>query len=104
MRSIPSSWRRRKTRKASLLSRGGPQTPRPVICMAPKPKRFTVISPPTEKVDIKPPLRIQAARFLDHLACRPGARGVATDLGAGLMAEARIPNRGAERNQSDRPE
>src|SRR5690349_14482339 len=105
MKLIPKSGSRFSTLSASALSRGGPHTPGPVICMAPKPSRLTVISPPIWKVLIlRSPLRIQPARLLDHLAGGPGARRVAADLGAGFMAETRIPDRGTERDDRHRPE
>src|SRR5437773_10803182 len=43
---MPSSSARRRTRLHSSRSSGSPQMPAPVIRMAPKPKRFTVKSPP----------------------------------------------------------
>src|SRR5882757_5018831 len=46
MTLIPSSAARRKTLMASFRSLGGPQTPLPVILMAPKPRRLTGRSPP----------------------------------------------------------
>src|SRR5690348_2155814 len=104
MKLIPSSGSRFKTLIASALSRGGPHTPRPVICMAPKPSRLTVISPPIWKVDMATPSGIQTARFLDHLAGGPGARGVAADLGAGFMTETPVPDGGGERDRRHRPE
>src|SRR6478672_13543118 len=44
MWSTPSSTARRNTRRASSRSRGGPMTPGPGSCMAPKPTRRTVRS------------------------------------------------------------
>src|SRR6478752_544342 len=44
MWSTPSSTARRSTRSASSRSRGGPMTPGPGSCMAPKPTRRTVRS------------------------------------------------------------
>src|ERR1051325_1049725 len=46
----PSSMARRSTTFASLRSFGGPQTPRPVIRIAPKPRRWTGRSLPKRKV------------------------------------------------------
>ncbi len=45
MKSTPSSTARRSTRFASSTSFGGPQTPGPVSCMLPKPRRWMVRSP-----------------------------------------------------------
>src|SRR5215218_10162948 len=50
MKLTPSSTARRSTRMHSSWSSGGPQTPFPVIRMAPKPSRLTVTSPPRVKV------------------------------------------------------
>src|SRR6266481_3097090 len=44
----PSSIARRRTAIAAAGSLGGPQIPSPVIRMAPKPRRLTVSSPPSE--------------------------------------------------------
>src|SRR5580698_9114683 len=49
MKLIPSSTARRSTRIASARSRGSPQTPLPVILMAPKPSLWTERSPPIRK-------------------------------------------------------
>src|SRR4051812_25238145 len=46
MKSTPSSGSRFSTRRASSTSSGMPQTPLPVIRMAPKPRRQTSRSPP----------------------------------------------------------
>src|SRR5688572_5395401 len=45
MRLTSSATARRNTRMASARSRGSPHTPGPVICIAPKPIRWTVTSP-----------------------------------------------------------
>src|SRR5476649_1484980 len=104
MKLTRRSGNRFSTRMASALSRGGPQTPRPVICMAPKPSRYTSILPPILKVLVMPSLlRIEPARFLDHLAGLEGARGVAADLGARLMAETPVPKSRGERDRRHRP-
>src|SRR5579871_802353 len=47
MKLTPSSTARRSAALARSRSGGGPQTPGPVIRIAPKPSRFTVRSPPT---------------------------------------------------------
>src|ERR1700758_1781103 len=48
MKLISSSTARRRTANAPLRSFGGPQMPSPVRRMAPKPRRCTEISPPSE--------------------------------------------------------
>src|SRR5687767_1099454 len=50
MKFTPRSGNRFNTRKASGLSDGGPQTPLPVMRIAPKPRRLTSSSPPMRKV------------------------------------------------------
>ena len=50
MKSTPSSIARRRTRRASGSSLGGPQMPGPVSRMAPNPMRLTRSSPPSEIV------------------------------------------------------
>src|ERR1700730_3179177 len=50
MRLTPSSMARRNTRIASSSFFGGPQIPRPVRRIAPKPSRRTFRSPPIVKV------------------------------------------------------
>src|SRR5271166_668011 len=56
MRSTPISTARRSTRMHSCRSAGSPQTPGPVICMAPKPRRWTVRSPGEPAPKVKVPL------------------------------------------------
>src|SRR6266446_714871 len=48
MKLTSSSAARRRTAKAALRSFGGPQIPSPVRRIAPKPRRCTEISPPSE--------------------------------------------------------
>src|SRR6266481_7173810 len=48
MKLISSSTARRRTANAALGSLGGPQMPSPVRRIAPKPRRCTEISPPSE--------------------------------------------------------
>src|SRR6266705_4522468 len=48
MKLISSSTARRRTANARLRSLGGPQMPSPVRRIAPKPRRCTEISPPSE--------------------------------------------------------
>src|SRR5713226_7870321 len=48
MKLTSSSTARRRTANAALRSFGGPQMPSPVRRMAPKPRRCTEISPPSE--------------------------------------------------------
>src|SRR3954452_18857333 len=45
MWSTPSSIARRSTARAALGSRGGPKTPGPASCIAPKPMRLIGLSP-----------------------------------------------------------
>src|ERR687896_966403 len=45
MWSTPSSTARRRTARGASGSRGGPKTPGPASCIAPKPMRFTVKEP-----------------------------------------------------------
>src|SRR5712672_672264 len=49
----PSSTARQRTATAAKGSLGGPQIPSPVIRMAPKPRRLTVSSPPSERVPLE---------------------------------------------------
>jgi hypothetical protein len=46
MKLMPSSTTRRSTALATSRSGGSPQIPLPVMRMAPKPMRLTVMSPP----------------------------------------------------------
>src|ERR1700682_5687635 len=48
MKLISSSTARRRTSNAAFRSLGGPQMPSPVRRIAPKPRRCTEISPPSE--------------------------------------------------------
>src|ERR1700720_2797239 len=52
MKFIASSTARRSTRRASSGSWGSPQTPGPVIRMAPKPSLWTGRSPPMANVPV----------------------------------------------------
>src|SRR4051794_10994964 len=52
MRSTPSSTARRSTRTHSSRSRGSPQIPLPVSCIAPYPSRCTSRSPPILNVPL----------------------------------------------------
>ena len=56
MRSTPISTARRSTRMHSSRSDGSPQTPFPVICMAPKPRRWTVTAPGPPEPNVMVPL------------------------------------------------
>src|ERR1700742_447210 len=60
MWSTPSSMARRRTARAASGSRGGPKTPGPASCMAPKPIRPTGLSPRKEVWVIQ--LRLGARR------------------------------------------
>src|SRR3989440_4692993 len=53
MKLTPSSTARRRTAIAAAGFLGGPQIPSPVIRMAPKPRRCTVSSPPSEIVPLE---------------------------------------------------
>src|SRR2546429_4137395 len=53
MKLTPSSTARRRTAIAAAGFLGGPQIPSPVIRMAPKPRRLTVSSPPSEIVPLE---------------------------------------------------
>src|SRR5256886_15285722 len=53
MKLTPSSTARRRTAIAAAGSLDGPQIPSPVIRMAPKPRRCTVSSPPSEIVPLE---------------------------------------------------
>src|SRR5947209_14271754 len=50
MWSTPSSIARRKTARAACGSLGGPKTPGPASCIAPKPMRLTGLSPRSDVV------------------------------------------------------
>src|SRR6266851_6498777 len=52
MKLTPSSMARRRTAIAAPRSFGGPQIPSPVMRIAPKPRRLTVSSPPSETVPL----------------------------------------------------
>src|SRR5712692_3278219 len=53
MKLTPSSIARRRTAIAAAGSFGGPQIPSPVRRIAPKPRRLTVSSPPSEMVPLE---------------------------------------------------
>src|ERR1700755_710776 len=53
MKFTPSSAARRRTAIASVRLLGGPQTPSPVRRIAPKPRRCTETSPPSETLPAK---------------------------------------------------
>src|SRR6266446_7406591 len=57
---MPSSTARRRTASAPFRSFGGPQMPSPVRRIAPKPRRWTEISPPSEIF----PARLAESSFL----------------------------------------
>ena len=52
MKSTPSSTARRSTRIAMPRSAGSPQMPRPVIRIAPYPRRVTATVPPSENTPL----------------------------------------------------
>src|SRR3954462_7967015 len=65
MWSTPSSPSRRRTARAASGSRGGPKTPGPASCIAPKPMRLTGLSPQKEVVFIPTALEIRCGRQTD---------------------------------------
>src|SRR3954469_10608445 len=65
MWSTPSSIARRSTARAASGSRGGPKTPGPASCIAPKPMRLTGLSPRKEVVFIPAALEIRCGRQPD---------------------------------------
>ena len=70
MRSTPSSTARRSTAIAASWSAGGPQIPGPVIRIAPKPSRCTVL-PASSKV---PDACTGFATVLLSMPCASGRR------------------------------
>src|SRR5579859_813932 len=91
MRFTPSSTARLRTRRASAGSLGSPQTPGPVMRMAPKPRRWTGRSPPI----LKTPLALEVDSAGDALVFMPSnmiavarfARG-GDAIGPGVLTEA----------------
>src|SRR3984893_15584851 len=67
MKFTSSSTARRRTANAPFRSFGGPQTPSPVRRIAPKPRRRTEISPPSEMS----PARLAEISFLFILTSNP---------------------------------
>src|SRR4051794_26927144 len=65
MWSTPSSIARRSTARAASGSRGGPKTPGPASCIAPKPIRLTGLSPRKEVVFIPTASEIRCGRQAD---------------------------------------
>src|SRR5450432_2057147 len=57
MWSTPSSIARRSTARAASGSRGGPKTPGPASCIAPKPMRMIGLSPRNDVVVIRDSVR-----------------------------------------------
>src|SRR5688500_10899152 len=80
MKSTPSSIARRSTASASAASRGGPQPPAPVICIAPNPRRWTERSP-RRKVLIGSIEQIHAEDEHDHEDQREDQKDPEQDLG-----------------------
>ena len=72
MWSTPSSIARRRTARAASGSRGGPKTPGPASCIAPKPMRLTGLSPRNEVVVMAHTLRYRRAP--DKRGIDPGTR------------------------------
>src|ERR1700761_366106 len=108
MWSTPSSIARRRTARAASGSRGGPNTPGPASCIAPKPIRRTALSPrrdvcvcvwvmATDCASVAPATRSQLimgvappptrreelAEFLRHLRERTAPDAVGLDGGSG---------------------
>src|SRR5271170_2608984 len=63
MKSTPRSTARRSTRIASPRSRGSPQMPRPVIRIAPYPRRVTATLPPSENTPLAAATRSPSAMW-----------------------------------------
>src|SRR6478609_1804549 len=81
MWSTPSSIARRSTARAASGSRGGPNTPGPASCIAPKPMRLTGLSPRKEVGFIPAALEIRLGRQPDVvLGELAGARVGALDV------------------------
>src|SRR4051812_8558768 len=72
MWSTPSSIARRRTARAASGSRGGPKTPGPASCIAPKPMRLIGLSPRNEVVVMDHTLRYRRAP--DKRGIDPGTR------------------------------
>src|SRR5215207_7941223 len=72
MWSTPSSIARRRTARAAAGSRGGPKTPGPASCIAPKPMRLIGLSPRNEVVVMTFTLRY--SRAPDKRGIDPGTR------------------------------
>src|SRR3954471_23753025 len=64
MWSTPRSIARRSTARAALGSRGGPNTPGPASCIAPKPMRLIGLLPKKVAESILARLRARACRDL----------------------------------------
>src|SRR5260370_6460853 len=99
MKLISSSTARRRTAKAALRSFGGPQMPSPVRRIAPKPRRCTEISPPSETflaklaessflftIDLQNSPLNQISRWRLHLTCSDIAALLAKPLWVGVGA------------------
>src|SRR3954463_1948762 len=67
MWSTPSSIARRSTPRAAVGSRGGPNTPGPASCIAPKPMRLIGLSPKNVAESILVRLPARACRDLADL-------------------------------------
>src|SRR4030095_8267165 len=64
MKLTPSSVARRRTASAPSCSLWRPQIPSPVRRMAPKPRRLTVSSPPSETVPLEPASGVLGLLFM----------------------------------------
>src|SRR6478735_5912754 len=77
MWSTPSSTARRSTATASSWSRGGPKTPGPGSCIAPKPTRWTLKEPSAKRSGVMiAATRAASESILDD---HPRAAGDAAD-------------------------
>src|SRR3954454_14793058 len=77
MWSTPSSTARRSTARAAPVSRGGPKTPGPASCIAPKPMRLIGLSPRHVIVALYPYCRCRGLTGLGlrHLDVRLAVAG-----------------------------
>src|SRR5260370_8356980 len=64
MKLTPNATARRRTASAEAGSLGGPQIPSPVIRMAPKPRRRTVSSLPSETFPLEAVVCVATALFI----------------------------------------
>src|SRR4051794_19156765 len=104
MWSTPSSIARRSTARAAPGSRGGPKTPGPASCIAPKPIRLIGLSPRNVVVFISPELdQFEAERFdLGHDAEQRGPIFERTgEHGLALLQLTRHRGKSGQRGRSE---